>query len=116
MELELPRWMLNIFCAVVGAAIAMAVVTACSPESGQELKVIAYGLYAFMAAFVVVANHEQKVEGPSDSKVTASLVLFALATVGGGISFYTQVFWPWGIGMILGIVVLLPTRIASRVY
>lgn len=112
--MNIPRWLLNCFCAVVGAALAMAVITAF--ESGQEAKALAYCLYAFMAAFVVVASHEQTVEGPSDSKVVLSLVMFTLATVGGGVSFFAQVFWPWGIGMMLGILPLLPWRSAQQTY
>lgn len=114
--MNIPRWLLNGFCAVVGAALAMAVVTACSPDRGQEPKVLAFGLYAFMAAFVVVASHEQKVEGTSDSKVVISLMMFALATVGGGVSFFTQVFWPWGIGMMFGILPLMPWRTSPQTY
>ncbi len=111
--MTLPRWMLNCFCAVVGAAIAMTAVTAF--ESGQEAKALAYGLYAFIAAFVVVASHEQKVEGWSDHDVISSLVIFVLATIGGGASFIAQVFWPWGIGMMFGIMLNLPWSNVPRV-
>lgn len=115
--MNLPTWILNCFCAFVGAALTMSIVTACSSESGQEPKALAYGLYAFLAAFVVLASHEHKFDGASDRMVKISLVLFILATVGGGVSFYAQVFWPWGIAMMLGIMALLPLhRSASRVY
>lgn len=108
LPVKLPRWILNCFCTVVGAGLTMALVTVSSPEIGQEPKALAYMMYAFLAAFVVIASHEQEVEGELHSRVTTSIIVFVLATAGGLVSFYTQVFWPWGIGMMFGVVAFLP--------